>query len=104
MLFLQFGRGGPGWGWGVARVGGGASLEDEGVPTEATCRGQWACANPDISLSSSQTGTCEGPWSAEDLPCTACGPTPLASRLFQTDRDKREGESSQVAASLSCQP
>lgn len=55
-------------------------------------------------LSQQLPDRCEGPWSAEDLPCTACGPTPLASRLFQTDRDKREGESSQVAVSLSCQP
>lgn len=79
-------RGGAG-GAVVPGVGRGASLEDEGVPTEATCRGQWACVNPDVSLSSSsaiitQTGTCEGPWSAGDLPCTARGSTPLASRLF----------------------
>ena len=44
----------------------GASLQAEGVPTEATSRGQWACVNPDVSLSRSsaittQTCTCEGP-------------------------------------------
>ena len=42
---VRVGAGGEG-GAVVPGVGGGASLEDEGVPTEATCRGQWACANP----------------------------------------------------------